>query len=382
MVAGHLQEKKGKYYIVLSFKDENGKRKTQWKSTGLTVKGNKKKAEEMLQTARQGFVLPRQIKEGIILSDYLDEWVELHKVNVEETTYCSYKRHIKKINEHFRPKEFLLQDVKPKDIQEFYFDMLKTRKSSTVLNYHLVLHNALAYAVKMDIIPSNPCDKVERPKPVDSKATFCNAEEIQKLYDVIKGKDIELIVKIALFYGMRRGEVIGLKWNAIDFQNDTIAIKHTVAMTSKDGKLILIAKDRAKTKSSLRTYPLTAEFKQELLDRKMWIEENKKLCGKSYIIEWEEYVFVNPLGYLIKPDELTFKFTYLVKKHKLKKMRFHDLRHTTASLMVANGVNMKQIQDWLGHSTFMTTADIYSHLDSSAKQLSANAMTEALRNVV
>jgi len=127
---------------------------------------------------------------------------------------------------------------------------------------------------------------------------------------------------------------------------------------------------------------LTEEFRQELLNRKEWIEENKKLCGKSYTNEYGEYVFVNELGSLITPNEVTFTFWYLVKKHKLKKMRFHDLRHTCASLMVANGVNMKQIQDWLGHSTFMTTADIYSHLDSSTKQLSANAMTEALRNVV
>jgi len=382
MVAGHLQEKKGKYYIVLNFKDENGKRKTQWKSTGLTVKGNKKKAEEMLQTARQQFVPPHQIKEGIMFSDYLEKWVELHKVNVEETTYCNYKSFIGRINEYFRPKNLLLQDVKPKDIQEFYFERMKTLKSSTVLNYHLVLHNAFVYAVKMDILPSNPCDKVERPKPADSKATFCDEGEIQKLYNVVKDTKLDLIVRMALFYGMRRSEVIGLKWRAVDFKNDTVTVNHTVTMTSDDGKLRLIAKDRAKTKSSLRTYPLTEEFKQELLNRKEWIEENKKLCGKSYTNEYGEYVFVNELGELITPNEVTFTFWYLVKKHKLKKMRFHDLRHTCASLMVANGVNMKQIQDWLGHSTFLTTADIYSHLDSSSKQLSANAMTEALRNVV
>jgi len=233
----------------------------------------------------------------------------------------------------------------------------------------------------MDILPTNPCDKVERPNKGIFQGTFCNAGEIQALYNVIKGQDIELIVKMALFYGMRRGEIIGLRWNAIDFTNDTITVNHTIVKDYENSGNAVIAKGRAKNKSSLRTYPLTAEFMQELQNRKMWIEENRKLCGKSYNKDWSEYVFVNVLGDLITPDNVTYKFGQLIKANKLKPMRFHDLRHTCASLMVANDVNMKQIQDWLGHSTFTTTADIYSHLDSSSKQLSANAMTEALRNV-
>jgi len=381
MTAGHLQEKKGKYYIVLSYKDETGKRKTKWQSTGLAIKGNKKRAEELLQTARRDFVPPHQITDEVKFSDYLENWIELHKANVAETTYYNYKAFIKRISEYFRPKNLLLSDIKPKDIQEFYYEMMKTLKSSTVLNYHLVLHNAFVYAVKMDIIPSNPCDKVERPKPADFHGTFCNAEEIQALYEVVKGTKLDLMVRMTLFYGLRRSEVVGLKWRAVDFENNTITINHTVTTVNADGKMILVAKDRAKTKSSLRSYPLTPEFKAELQDRKAGIEENKELCGKSYNPEYKEYVFVNELGDLISPNEVTTSFDYMVRKNKLKKMRFHDLRHTCASLMVANGVNMKQIQDWLGHSTFMTTADIYSHLDSSSKQLSANAMTEALRNV-
>lgn len=378
MVAGHLQIKKGYYYIVLSYKDENGKRKTPWISTGLKVKGNKRRAQALLLEARKSFEPPEPKSNRKLLTEYLEYWVEQHKPNIAESTYYAYKGLVKTINNYFAPMGIYLDNLKPRDIQEFYTEKQKTLKSSTVLNFHMILHNALRYAVKMDLISANPCDKVDRPKPGELNGTFCTPSEICKLLKIIEDTKLELIVKMALFYGMRRSEVVGLKWKAIDFDNNTFIVNHTVTESNFDGHMILIAKDRTKNKSSLRTYPLTDEMKKDLLKRRAEIEENRIKKASAYNNQYSEYVFVDENGALINPNSVTFSFWYLLKNHGFRKISFHTLRHTAASVLLAQGVNMKQIQEWLGHSTFKTTADIYSHLDSSTKNASASAMHNAL----
>ena len=109
--------------------------------------------------------------------------------------------------------------------------------------------------------------------------------------------------------------------------------------------------------------PIVESFLLELREKQ---EENKKLCGNSYNKDWLEYICVDDCGNLIRPDYVTETFLKLLKKRKLKQIRFHDLRHTCASILLKNGANMKEIQAWLGHSTYNTTADIYAHLDTSS----------------
>ena len=136
--------------------------------------------------------------------------------------------------------------------------------------------------------------------------------------------------------------------------------------------------DKLKTTASNRTLPLLPETEKLLLERKEQIEHNKKLYGKSYNKKYLDYIFVNDIGDLINPDRVSQTFATILKKNHLKHIRFHDLRHSCASLLVANGVPMKNIQEWLGHSNFNTTADIYSHLDFSSKVQSANVISNAL----
>jgi site-specific recombinase XerD len=119
-------------------------------------------------------------------------------------------------------------------------------------------------------------------------------------------------------------------------------------------------------------------MKQELLKQKEKIEENRRLFGKDYNTDYLDFVFVNEKGDLIKPDHISHSFSDFIKEKNLKKIRLHDLRHSCASIMLANGVQMKQIQEWLGHSNFSTTADVYSHLDFTAKIDSANKIALAL----
>lgn len=172
--------------------------------------------------------------------------------------------------------------------------------------------------------------------------------------------------------------MLGLKWNAIDFQSNTITIKHTITSCNIDGKHIQIAKDTTKTKSSLRTLPLVPVFKEKLLSVLESQKEYKRVCGRCYNKEYLEYICVDEMGNLISPNYLTTSFPKPLKKNGLRHIRFHDLRHSCASLLLANGVPLKQIQEWLGHSDFSTTANIYAHLDYSSKLSSAQAMVNGM----
>ena len=191
---------------------------------------------------------------------------------------------------------------------------------------------------------------------------------------------MHLMILITAYYGLRRSEVLGLKWDAFDFNNKTITIKHTVVIAKINGKRQIISNDRTKNKSSYRTLPLVEEIADKLLAFKEQQEYFKKAFGNSYCKQYKDYVFVKQDGKLVRPDYVSEHFKILLKKLGLKHIRFHDLRHSCASLLLAKGIPMKAIQEWLGHSNFSTTANIYAHLDSNSKKLSAQAITSALRN--
>ena len=204
----------------------------------------------------------------------------------------------------------------------------------------------------------------------------------KKLFEAVKGTKLEIPIFLGAFYGLRRSEAIGLKWDAIDFQNDTITIRHTVTSCYLDGKKVQAGTDTTKTKSSMRTLPLVPVFKERLLRQREYQKDCRRLCGKCYNKEYSEYICVDELGNLIKPDYLTQVFPRILESHGLRRIRFHDLRHSCASLLLANGVSMKQIQEWLGHSDFATTANVYAHLDYNSKLASANAMSSGLQKAL
>lgn len=381
MVAGHLREKSGYYYAVLNYTDSLGKRKTKWISTGLTVKGNKKRAEAILMDARRNFnpEEPKVMNGDILFADYMEKWLDIIKSSVAVPTFASYSTTVKKIvAPYFREKEVTLKNLTAKDIQEFYLRELERVSASSVIHYHANIHKALKYAVKIDLIDVNPADKVERPKKDRYVGSFYDADEVNALFEAAKGTKLELPILFGAFYGLRRSEAIGLKWDAIDFDQNTITIRHTVTSCDLDGKRILVAADTTKTKSSMRTLPLVPFMRERLLALKEEQQENRRLCGRSYIKDYVDYVCVNEIGDLIKPHYVTESFPKLLKANGLRPVRYHDLRHSCASLLLANGVPMKQIQEWLGHSDFSTTANIYAHLDYSSKLTSADAMLNGL----
>ena len=394
MVAGHLREKNGYYHMVLNYVDEYGKRHTPSKSTGLTVKGNKKRAEKMLSEARaakEAELEARAIERStgkapvgtILFTAFLLDWLEMTKKNVEETTYGAYSMGIKsKIIPYFEEHHpgLALCEVTPKHIQDYYTYELTVRgvSANTVIHRHANIRKALQHAFKLGLIDSNPAGRIERPKKEKFVGSFYEEDELNHLFEVVRGDPIELGVILGAFYGLRRSEAVGLKWDAIDFERDTITIKHIVTNAKIDGKCEIVCADRAKTKSSLRSLPLVDNIREKLLAPREQQKENRRVCGNCYSKKYDGYVFVDAMGNIFNPRRVTANFSKLLEQNGLRHIRFHDLRHSCASLLLANDVPLKQIQEWLGHSDIGTTANIYSHLDYKSKITSANVMDNIL----
>lgn len=382
MVAGHLTLKNGRYYAVLNYRNAGGQRKTKWIALGLPEKGNKRKAEAELARLRAEFEPPKEVgalSSDMLFADYLLEWLEIAKGRLAVATYSSYAAMIKKpVGPYFRQRNLTLRELEARHLQMFYSEMLRKVKPNTVIHYHAIIHSALKYAVKTDMLVQNVADKVDRPKKNSFQPVFLSAEEMQKMFEALRGTKLELPVLVAAFYGFRRGEVLGLKWDAIDFERGTISVIRTVTTITLDGKQTEIEQQSAKTKSSLRTLPLIGSFREYFLQVKEAQELNKQICGNCYNHEYDGFVFVDELGERMRANYLTSAFPKFLESHGLRRMRFHDLRHSCASLLLANGVPLKHIQEWLGHSDFTTTANIYAHLDYKSKITSAQAMETGL----
>ena len=183
---------------------------------------------------------------------------------------------------------------------------------------------------------------------------------------------MELLIKLTATYGLRRSEVLGLLWKAFDYEKNTLSIFHTVyEEKDKKGRITVIGNDIAKSKSSFRTLPLNEPIKILLLDYRF-----KKYGGN--LPSQDSYLFTGCNGQIMKPSQLTASFSALLKKQGLRHIRFHDLRHASAGVLIANRVPLIEVQQWLGHSTIRITADLYSHLDYEIKLRSASIMKERL----
>lgn len=374
MITGYLQIKNDKYYAMLNLK-VGGKRKPKWIATGMPVRGNKRNAEAMLallinEYEEQQSIEANRTEADVIFADYMRAWLKMIKPAIAIATYQSYSNMVNnRIDRHFRALKVSLADVSPQQIQNFYQLILDDGyKTNTVIHYHAILRRALQNAVKKEIIVRNPADKIDKPKKNTYRAAYYSADEMLTLFDIMEGDSLELCVKITAYYGLRRSEVLGLRWGAINFKEKSLSVCHKVIEVEQDGKFVPMGEDVLKTKSSFRTLPLIPIVEQLLLAEKEKQEMYRRLFKKSYCTDYLDYICVDQTGKLLRPNYVTEHFGWVINKYNLKKIRFHDLRHTCASLLLANGVPMKQIQIWLGHSTFSTTADIYAHLDYSAQQ--------------
>jgi len=334
MVSGHLHEKNGMYYIILNLKDEQGKRKPKWITTGLPVKSNSRRAAELLLKTRMEWdrKLTEQAADKILFADYIEQIWLPSKRGVEATTLAEYTHEVCRIAQYFRARGVTVGKMSVMEIEDYY-DILRERLSeSSVHKYHTKIHSALRHAVRKGLILANPAASVDKPKPKQYIASFCNADEMQAVLDLFKGTRLELAVMLG-FYGLRRSEVIGLKWEAVDFVRNTISINFTVTQCRLNGKPHIDEKPRTKNKSSRRTLPMIPPLRDKLLAMKKVQEEQREQCGQSYNTEHLEFVYLDATGNLTRPDYITLTFKRMIKRHGLRRVRFHDLRHTYATLL-------------------------------------------------
>lgn len=367
----------------------------EWIATKLPVSGtSERKAQKALDEIRMQY--KRQVEtfaskkamEAVLakngppeaqvpFADYMEKWLNSVRPSIATATYQSYSIMMKaRVIPYFTASHILLSELTPQHIEDFYQTILNNGyTTNTVIHYHAIIHKALQSAVKKDILVKNPADKVDRPKKKVFHGSFYSEEEMLTLFDAISGDPLELCVKIAAYYGLRRSEVLGLRWDTIDFEKKTISIAHKLIEANVDGKFVPVGEDVLKTKSSSRTLPLIPVVEEMLLAEKNKQAKNRRLFTSSYCRDYLGYVCVDESGKILRPNYVTEHFGWVIRKYGLRKIRFHDAHHTCASLLLSNGVPMKQIQIWMGHSTFSTTADIYAHLDFSAQEQSAAAMS-------
>lgn len=392
MITGSVQINKGYYFIVFNMYNEYGKRKPEWHSTGLKVDNNERKnnqirkqAEKMLNeelvrvNAENSFsnklntIAKNSKYSNILFSDYMLEWLENIKPKVVQSTYIGYEQVVKgRLCPYFKSKKIKLIDLRPRDIQDFINYLYKQRlKGSTIAHYTSNINTALKEAVIAEIIPSNPMDRIESVKKEVYIPEFYTDDELIELIEVIKAQKLELPLTLGIIYGLRREEILGLTWNAIDFKNKSITIRKTVGRGKYDGVTQFLIKDIPKNKSSYRTLPMF-DFITDLLKKyKEKYKLNEKIFGNIYITDYKDFICLMDNGELVKPDYVDRTFSRILKENGFRHIRLHDLRHSCATLLLRNGVPLPEIQKWLGHSNIITTQR-YSHLDQNDKSIPAN----------
>lgn len=381
-MTGSLQKKNGMFYMVLNTY-ENGKRKPRWISTHLPVKGNKHKAEQMLREKLHELETKTQFAQSdITFADYVRYWLTIAQRRVDPVTFQGYEILAKThVLPYFDSLGIKLQDVKL-DILQAYVDEKSTqgRKdgkgglSSKSVRMHInVIRQTLEEAIKNGLLLQNPCRYLVLPRKQRYQSTFYNVQQLQTLFDTIQDDPLCPLFKVVTLYGLRRSEVLGLKWDSVDFESKTVTIKHTVSKVTQ-----AVEKDTTKTASSYRSFPLLPEAAAIFRAEQVAQTENRRLFGKEY--HTSDYIFTWPDGRLISPDHVTRHFSRLLKKHGLPHIRFHELRHSCASLLINEGFTLKDIQDWMGHADIQTTANIYGHLDVARKQSMADKLGSVLGN--
>ncbi|MDD6011995.1 MAG: tyrosine-type recombinase/integrase [Oscillospiraceae bacterium] len=383
-MTGSLQVKRGKYYIVLNLY-EDGERRKKWIATGLPERGNKRQAQQLLNDALHEYEY-KQVEpepnyaETTLFTDYLQHWMEIANSRVDEVTFQGYKllteRHI---IPYFKQRRVMLSEVNRRMLQSYLNQKSRNGRldgkgglsPKSVRELKNLLHQQLNEAVREELIDVNPCTLLVLPKSDPPSAKFYSVKQLNDLLEAVRDEPLYPVIKTAVIYGLRRSELLGIKWDSIDFETDTLTIRHTVVKVTKT-----VEKDKTKSKSSHRSFPLIPEIREMFLDIQKEKQRNAKLMGRAYVKS--DYVFCWPDGRPFSPDYVTQKFPKLLKQHGFPHIRFHELRHSCASLLINQGYTLKDVQEWMGHSDIGVTANIYGHLETKRKEEMASRMSSCI----
>jgi integrase len=319
-------------------------------------------------------------------SDFLDEWK--NKYAIEHLSPNTLDTYESILNAYILPvfANKRLDEIKPIHIINYLESLKNARKdgkegglsSSSIQYHHRVLKNIFSRAKEWKLIKSNPVESVKKPK-VDQKITdVYTTEEVQQLFKLLEDEPIHqrLIITLAITCGMRRGEILGLQWKDLDFTTNTIHIRHSLYYTKKHGYQL----KTPKTKSSIRSIIAPNFVMHEL--KKYYHEKKKERLKAAELWEGGQYFFVFSTwnGKPLYPTAVGTWWRRFLKRTGFKKIRFHDLRHTAATLLINQGLHPKIISERLGHADIKTTMNIYGHYLKEADQEAANKLDELFKS--
>ena len=379
LMTASLRVKNGIYHIVFCYYDENGKRKQRSESTGLKERGNKRKAEAVMKARLEELENRSSMRietESVFFLDAMEEWLTVvMPTQVRQNTLDEYRRAFNhRVKTYERFQRLPLPKLTPQILQSFYNACIQDGLSpNTIHKQHSNINSFLQYALRLDMIENNPAKRVTLPrKDRSTKAKFLSPEQLQALLTLFWGDSIEPVVYLAVHLGVRRSEACGLQWESVDFERRRIIIRHTAV--AQCGKVIF--SENTKSESSRRVLAMSDAVASYLEHLKKVQKQNRELFGNAY--HESDFVCTNADGTPINPDFVSHHFPRVLKKSNFPPIRFHDLRHSCASLLHASGYDLKDIQTWLGHSDIQTTGNIYTHLDTRRMDNMAQAMGDAL----
>ena len=319
------------------------------------------------------------------LADFAVKYLEMKKTVLSPTTYPFYEMII---NTELIPKfgHMKLQEIKTYHVQEF-INYLATEKqrgdgapggigATTVRRYTTVFRSMLSLAYQLEYTENDvgASRRIVFPKDDPTEIEVYNQDEVNEILQALKDEptNIRALVEIAIFTGMRRGEIVGLKWSDIDFENQKVFVRRSI-YKPKNGK----AQEKLpKTKGSIRTISIPECLCKTLLEYRMHQDRHISFMGDA----WKnlDYVFTEEDGYVMNPQTPTKQFSKFLKRHDIRHLKFHGLRHTSATLLLANGCDIKTVSSRLGHSDIETTG-IYVHALESTDRTAANTFDSIMK---
>ncbi|PLT32534.1 site-specific integrase [Bacillus sp. V5-8f] len=374
---GTVKKSGSSWYVQFDLgKDpQTGKRKQKKKRGFKTQKEAQKYLNEQLNAIHKGtFFEPKDIT----FSEYVDYWFENYAVsNTSQKTMEVYSYIIK---QHLKPSlgHFKISKLLPSHLQEYYSKKLKDGKieggglsAQSVKHHHRLISKVLKDAVKWEFLTRNVAESVEPPKTKKTEMHTWDSYEVKTFLYSSRTSTYYWVYLTAIYTGMRRGEILGLRWQDVDFENHIIYVRQTMqpiinqGLTFKEPKS---GKGRSITITPFLTKELKKLYKKQL--------ENKLSFGSSY--QDQGLVFSQVNGNPLQPSEVSKKFLKAIEAANLHRIRFHDLRHTHATLMLQQGVHPKVVSERLGHSTISITLDIYSHVLPNMQKEAANQFDQLL----
>ncbi len=260
------------------------------------------------------------------------------------------------------------------DVQRLYADRLKRLSPTTVRYVHAVLHHALDDAVKWGLLVRNVADAVEPPKKARTEMQVWNGEQVGRVLRAAAADPLEALWRLAIYTGMRRGELLAVKWADLDLGGGALYVQRSLSR----GKTSRLEEGEPKSRSGRRRIALSPSVVESLKRHRVRQLEHRLAAGDAY--EDRGYVFANEIGGHVHPNTLYRRFRELTARAGVPPIRFHDLRHTSATLLLAEGVHGKIVQERLGHANIAMTLDLYSHVTADMQRDAADRLEELIRD--